>query len=364
MNKHLAFLEVLRATAALLVVGDHALYYVEIKQQVPTWAHNLAWHLGTLGVAIFFVISGFIMTYTAKPLFYTRGGWANFVRRRLIRIVPIYWAATAVELVLAISRSGEVHISNILHSLFFIPQVTQSGEPLRPILGVGWTLNHEMFFYAVFAVALAFPRRIGIFLVLVTLSGLVVAGSFVKSLADTSDPVTVFTFVANPLILLFAAGVVIAIVTDGVEPPKRLLRVAGPLALLLIAAGTLLFVVAVDQAPWPFGWQIAFWLLSATIVTLGILGSHGGAPPCLGWLERLGNASYSIYLFHFVVIAAFGRVWSAVLAPVDLVVFVPIAVLVATIAGWLVHVGVERPLLETLRRVRVPSPSLASAAGD
>src|SRR5580700_6977540 len=59
MSRKLGFLQILRGLAALLVVADHALYYAADKAPLPAW--HLAWSLGTLGVDIFFVISGFIM---------------------------------------------------------------------------------------------------------------------------------------------------------------------------------------------------------------------------------------------------------------------------------------------------------------
>src|SRR5260370_5386066 len=108
MNKNFVFLQVLRAIAALFVVADHAIYYIERKQNVPLWAHNLAWHMGAFGVAIFFIISGFIMAYTGQGLFNSALGWAIFARRRIIRIVPMYWLATAVELSLSPRYTAEL----------------------------------------------------------------------------------------------------------------------------------------------------------------------------------------------------------------------------------------------------------------
>jgi peptidoglycan/LPS O-acetylase OafA/YrhL len=81
-------------------------------------------------------------------------------------------------------------------------------------------------------------------------------------------------------------------------------------------------------------------------------------------LERLGDASYSIYLFHFMVVAAVGRLW---LTAFDTLVewpFIVVSVVAAAAAGLAIHLWVERPLLLTLRHLRpVLSRILAPAKG-
>ncbi len=90
MNK-LAAIQILRAVAALLVVVSHAI--VRQAQWAPTdpLTSQIAIHIGILGVWIFFIISGFIMSYTYYDNFAFRGAAGQFIASRIIRIVPIYW---------------------------------------------------------------------------------------------------------------------------------------------------------------------------------------------------------------------------------------------------------------------------------
>jgi exopolysaccharide production protein ExoZ len=155
MRRKLHALQVLRALAALMVVADHAVSYVATKQEVALSLKNLAWFLGIFGVDIFFVISGFIMIYTSRDLFGTRLGFAKFAYRRIVRIVPLYWLATITAAGLLLRHQFPSNFE-IATSLAFVPAVTHPGEALRPILWVGWTLNLEMFFYALFTVSLLF----------------------------------------------------------------------------------------------------------------------------------------------------------------------------------------------------------------
>jgi peptidoglycan/LPS O-acetylase OafA/YrhL len=82
----------------------------------------------------------------------------KFTIKRLIRIVPMYWIATTIKVAALIAAPAVVlHAtldpSRIIMSYFFLPSVTPDGR-WEPILGVGWTLVFEMFFYLLFAVAL------------------------------------------------------------------------------------------------------------------------------------------------------------------------------------------------------------------
>jgi peptidoglycan/LPS O-acetylase OafA/YrhL len=349
MTGKLGFLQVLRAVAALLVVADHALYYAASKGPIPAWQENLAWSLGTLGVDIFFVISGFIMVYTSSDLFGASGGSKNFAYRRIARIVPMYWLATAIEISLAYRRSSLPALDRIFCSLFFIPQVSNSGEPLRPVLGVGWTLNYEMFFYALFATALIFKRRLGASLLITGLAGLVVLGSLIKPLTDTSEPTTVLTFLCSPLLLLFAAGVGLGLAAEKAVRRGLYLRHARLLSLGLIVLCVLLFLSAIDHTPWRLGWQILFWIACVAIVACAALAVDGPPTAIEAGFERLGDSSYSIYLFHFIVIAGCGRLWERLSPEFDRLPFLCLAFVIASAAGVLIRVGIERPLLKTLR---------------
>ena len=156
-------IQILRAVAALAVVVMH------IGIELRYWAKaTLTWtEAGNAGVDLFFVISGFIMVFIAWDRFGSRGAPVDFFVRRLIRIVPLYWLVTT-GYVLANSYPA----SRIITSYLFVLDFSANAAPL-PVVLQGWTLNYEMFFYLVLALALFLPRLIAISCVSALLAALV-----------------------------------------------------------------------------------------------------------------------------------------------------------------------------------------------
>ena len=164
-------IQVLRGLAALLVV----LYHIRSLESLSIQANGLAEHgivsgmfsNGYAGVDLFFVISGFIMVYVTNDLKAGAKSAADFLFARITRIYPVWWLFAGIMTVYmvwmhglsghgqgwqAISRS-EPLIPYLLKSFALLPQHE------HPILGVGWTLVHEVYFYFVFALLLLLPRR-------------------------------------------------------------------------------------------------------------------------------------------------------------------------------------------------------------
>lgn len=120
---------------------------------------------------MFFVISGFIMVFIATTKERTL---TSFAWNRVIRIVPNYWFYTLTILLLGLFipiHASEATLASVLQSLFFIPNENPSSQlGVYPTLSVGWTLNYEMFFYALIAIALlAGSERLKLSLVFVAL---------------------------------------------------------------------------------------------------------------------------------------------------------------------------------------------------
>ena len=203
MKIHL--LQTARAIAAWLVVTDHAL--LELSHNAPdSQVTHLAWSLGSAGVAMFFVISGFIMVHISWESFGKRAASADFLRRRIIRIVPLYWLATVAAFVshkIWATHGAHATWMDLAYSLTFIPYLSHE-DGWYPILPGGWTLNYEMMFYVVFALGLTLPRKLALPAVGAALGAFIVVGPYFGKGA--------VAYLASPIVLWFLLGMGLAVI--------------------------------------------------------------------------------------------------------------------------------------------------------
>lgn len=350
--------QALRAVAALAVVLAHLGGATGIED---TWlAGDYGWlrplHFpGNAGVDLFFVISGLIMVVTAGRVTAGPASAGTFLYRRATRIYPTYWVATLPVLVLFLVAPQMVNSSasappGILESLLLLPQ---AGAPL---LLVGWTLTFELYFYLVFAAALLLPphRRV---LVLGGWAVLIVA----LALAFPSASQPWLMLVSSPLSLEFLFGAVV-----GWLVLQR--RFVSPVAVTVVGGAAAAAAIWLGGEAVTGGWYRAVVVGGLLAVFVyGVVGLEAAdrlvAPR---WLRTLGDASYSLYLWHVLILAAVGRFVLSRL-PDNPVVhgLALIATFGVVLVGSLVAYRlVERPLLRLFRgRERRPDqPAAATAA--
>ncbi|MBU1304353.1 MAG: acyltransferase [Alphaproteobacteria bacterium] len=339
----------LRGLAAALVVVAHAADH-PLAQTSPLLAA-----LGELGVTLFFVISGFIMVaITGEGPF--RPG--NFLARRAIRVVPMYWLFTtlaALLLLLAPSlfKSTVFTWPHYAESLLFVPHQSPSDGGYSPLLSLGWTLNYEVFFYFAFAALAALSSRWRVGLLAIAFTALSVAGQMVHS-----DNV-LWSFYANLSLLAFSSGAVIGqlFISGHLHAAPRAL--AG--LLLMLGAGLLVAGFMTD------GTTAFIAMLGASVCALvgtmvleARLGKHA-------LLEKLGDASYSTYLVHMFVVGAVVVIGKRLLPIGGSAAYYPIvaaAIFGAIVTGLVVHRLIEKPLLRvfgTGKSATLPTASVKPA---
>jgi exopolysaccharide production protein ExoZ len=325
-------LQQVRAIAALMVVLEHARF-----AHYPRWGGE---GFGTLGVDLFFVISGFVIFWvTRRETSFTR-----YLLRRIIRIVPLYWMLTLVmaAAVLRYPQVFEQTVFDLVHflkSLAFVPAFNPSRpNDVQPLLTPGWTLNYEMFFYLsfgfVFFACRRFPSRL--LLLSALFLALVVAGGVFAPAGPLGITYT------SPKLLEFLAGIWIGVWIDrGTALPA----VTGALACLF--AGWLCLAFEPQLSGWgaPVG---------AGLVVLGAVSLERVRRVANRTMEFLGDASYSIYLTHVFALGALRRSWVRVPAlngmPHEPFVFMLVGIVLSACVGALAYVAFERPLLRYLGR--------------
>lgn len=300
-----------------------------------------------VGVDFFFVLSGFIITWVHWDDIGAKGKLGGYARKRFLRIYPPYWGVLVplTLLYLAVPGSGDWSKRdplNILLSIFLLPNTVQ------PVLGVAWTLTHEMFFYLLFALAIA--KGVNVLRgMAVWAASIVVAGFFLPTL---SFPLS---FLFSPFNLEFILGVGTAVYLKRHRTPAP--RTTAILA--AIAFGLVLFLAPTAQDNALVG-RLIFGGLSALFV-LGVVEAERTRPRNPGRLALLmGGASYAVYLVHPVALS-FGAqavTRTLTLAPVSAMW---VMALFATAAGVAYHLYAE-PLLTAAARKLTPKPARPTPA--
>lgn len=333
-----------RLFAALLVVVHHANHEAIDNGIARADAMRFGGFIdGSLGVDIFFVISGLIMILTSGNKFGSKVNAREFIKRRLSRIAPLYWLFTALMVVALAAVPGQLNhhapsIWQIVASLLFIPTADTVGV-YQPVLGVGWTLNYEMLFYVVFGTAMLWRRAIGIPIVFASLLVLILLGQVLPSGASG-----LIDFWSNPITLEFLFGILVGI---GLEHGKQLKR--GTTITLATSGLALLWLASiVGWTDPPLRW-LAVGLPATMIVAAAALGPQPAQSPMIRLFRLGGDASYALYLSHPFTINLVAVVWKR-LPSGGALAFVIVTTLVSLGVGVLVHLLVERPLLDLLHR--------------
>jgi exopolysaccharide production protein ExoZ len=338
-------LQYLRAIAALLVVYFHSVLQVPKADAGFDWQFHL---FGETGVDIFFVLSGFVMWLTTAG---RQISPVEFYRRRIKRVVPLYWLATlfsaAVALVApSILKSTIFNIPHLVASLLFLPWVNPA-EPhlITPVVVPGWTLNYEMFFYFVFGILLLVREKWRMQALFAAMTFIIIGCHLMPG------QTTAATVYGDPIIYEFLAGAVLA--------RLYLQKIVLPTAVAWPAVALGFAFLLINETLCDASMRSYAWGVPAIVIVYSAISIDFSRLPTIGWLSYLGDASYSIYITHAFTLA-FLRVVCGVLK-IDIIahspIFVFLCIVLSSIGGAVVH---ELTTPTRWKKWRKTAPVLAS----
>ncbi|HEV7600212.1 MAG TPA: acyltransferase [Bradyrhizobium sp.] len=331
----LVYIQMLRFFAALAVVAFHALGVAPHGFQVAESAVSLALSYGGRGVDLFFVISGFVIfyaTHRAKKL-----TPAEFLRRRVERIVPLYFVMIFTVTLLAMTFPAIFGTPDwytprhIIKSLAFI--AFSDGD--MPVVYVGWSLEYEMYFYLAVALLMALTREVWRNIVV-----MFSAAAILGQIPGVSAALGNYAFFADPMILEFVLGVIVGhVFVNG--PIGWPLAVAATCAIAAVLVGDPANRVIVSGVP------------AACLVAAAAWLSRKRIDP--SWperaLARLGDASYSIYLAQVETVSLASTAVASLIPAIPPLLLLMVTCCIVVALGLLLNILVERPLLKLCRRL-------------
>jgi exopolysaccharide production protein ExoZ len=320
-RQELLTIQYLRGIASLFILGYHL-----------TLRYGGTIAVGAFRTDLFFVISGFIMWVitvdrTIDP--------ETFMLRRIVRLVPNYWLATTATALLILTKPNftyghELDPSRFVGSLLFLP--TLSHDRILPVVLQGWTLVYEMMFYILISASLYVTQTYRPLFIAAAVGTLVVSHAML--------PEAHFLSLTNPNILLeFLAGVLLAVIW-------RNSKLGPGLALLCLVAGPIGFALSEYYRP-EIPPIVKFGIPSVLMVAGAVFYEKARGMPEIRVLRFLGDASYSIFVWHVFV--------SIILEGLLLHLHLPIAmqfvieISSTVLLSCLIYISMERPMTDYLR---------------
>ena len=337
-------LELLRGFAALWVVLYHigGVYNPDsYNWQGPIPDFIAAGHSG---VDLFFVISGFVIAWTSFLKPNPSRSPVEFAIRRLFRVAPLYWMATVVW---AFLFPDGVTLERLLRSLAFLP-TDFAPVPFYgfPTLYVGWSLNYEVYFYAV--VFLLLVLRLGVASLIAAMAVLLIGvplaltGDFTVHPGTGNDvPHTMLKLATNPLVWEFVMGVVVAWafkVTAGARMPRAVWFALG---VLVVGWFAVISTVSDDH------FSLIYRGIPSALLVYMVLELERREVLRFGvFSEWAGSLSYALYVVHpFVVMYAQKNLFLPPKEPhMTVCAYLVLGAVSIAIAAW-VHRKVERPII-------------------
>jgi len=328
----------LRALAAAEVAFVHSdlltKHFTDYRLVNQWWYHPVA----GIGVELFFIVSGYIICVKVQS--YATSG--AFIRSRIRRLFPLYLIFTTIVLLTYFInpawRLNNFHLdlASIIQSYLILPQWN------FPILGVGWTLEHEMVFYCLVALVMLGWSMEGRARLVIAWT-LAIMG-FIGCLQGTEPGYGLWPFhIFSPYMFAFGFGWLLCCIEE-LDRPAWL----GKLALFAAIAAV------ASLAGAEFGDRLLFRIAFVALIFYGFIACRR-AFESDNWLNRIamtaGDASFSIYLSHWFVLSAIGKLLGALQPPAyssGLVRLLGVAASIA-IGIWLFKI-LEKPLDLWLRR--------------
>ena len=322
------------------------------------------WTQGYAGVDLFFVISGFIMVYITAHVPSGKASALSFIKARVFRVFPLWWVFCLLLMAYFTVLNGVPVDTSVIkegYAVYLSKSFLLLPQAQYPILGLGWTLIHEVFFYSVFAVLiLVAPVRLRIVGVLLW-AGLVV---LLANLGFAQvKAVNYLALASSPLTLEFIGGACVAwLIINGKIVASKIFTLLGIICVIVV----LVFYTDKSTAMLIWG-RVLFYTVSFALLVYGLVGleiSHGLKIP--KWIVRIGDWSYSLYLSHILVLGVLIRIWPkladvmpAPLKPlftlgtvgvIDNLMYAVVGLIACLMCAYFFYTVFERPLIRFTRR--------------
>ncbi|KYP96028.1 acyltransferase [bacteria symbiont BFo2 of Frankliniella occidentalis] len=322
MKSEIVTIQWLRGLAALSVVVQHTAF----KSHQYNYNILNGYNIGSFGVDLFFIISGFIMCHATnaktKP--------TEFLRKRLIRIFPLYWVLSLVALVIYIINPSLVNSSgghtDIISSMFLLPTKD------KLLIQNGWSLSFELFFYLIILTSLLTFRKNLFLLTNSLIFTLVLAGLLCHPKNEYLN------FATNTLLIEFSMGSIAYYLYNKIKTTHWFIS----FTLLTIGITALVYQQS-NAGIFDLKYRFLYAGVPMLLVLISlVLYEKNTRMVKLSLLEKIGFSSYSLYLSHAFVLSPSAKIISKITT--NPYIFSCTLVFLSVIIGIICYKFIEIPL--------------------
>lgn len=329
-------IQVLRGVAALMVVFHHSIGSLKYYHHINNFFLDLIGSFGKFGVDFFFILSGFIISFSAIEKYNSKNALKNYFLNRIIRIYVPY---LPIGIVMLLLYSFLPHFSNGNRSISILTSLTLIPDG-RPALSVAWTLTFEVFFYVVFCISFISKKAWNYFLMfwfvfIIFFNYIQVLPSYLQNACSK-----IFLSTYN---LEFILGYLLACLVTSKFKIK-----SSYLWLGLVFFLSLFIILKLNKISYfYFDLNLIFVCVSFIIIYTSIIYDKKLNKKAIMML--IGNATYSIYLVHnplqMIVIRLMPKINSQICSVLTLL----LVILLSVGLGYLYSFIFEKKLISILR---------------
>jgi peptidoglycan/LPS O-acetylase OafA/YrhL len=315
-------IQILRAIACINVIIAHSIYFAISNNFNSSFALFFKdW--GTNGVDIFFVISGFIIYYIHKKN--NRSGF-DFILQRMKRIIPLYWFYSLVLFIFfnlfpILFNKYSTDFNHLFLSLFFLSDIFFNK---LPVYHLGWTLEIEFFYYLIF----------GLFIILI--------GNKKYFLFFIMLFIILSSWKINSIFIEFLFGVLIGTIFFSNNKKLKYIMSKFSYAILLTGIISLFLSLFISLN---YNRIVLYGIPSFFIVLAAVFLKQNSNKI----LIFLGNASYSIYLTHFLILGIFFKLAKFLIPNFDPTILFLFSIIICLLIGSALYLIIEKKIIKYLR---------------
>ena len=333
-------LQVFRGIAALMVVCHHTIGSMRLYHKIEFPFFNYIAVIGKFGVDFFFVLSGFIISYTAYHKYNDQNSFRNYIKNRLTRIYVPYLPIGILMLVL---YSCFPHFSNsdrdisVLTSLTLIPDG-------NPALSVAWTLTFELCFYLLFGISFLSRKGWNYFLFLWFAVIITFNYTALESLQLNKNPL--LKIILSPYNIEFILGYCLALLTIR----KKIFNLKLVFITLTISIASFIYCILSNYSIFYFSINFLFAITVFLIIYIGIV-YYPKKISQLSIMMLIGNATYSVYLIHNPLQMLLIRVYPEINSSISFIVALISVLIITSLLGYLYYLLFERKAIQSIKAI-------------